>query len=58
VIAAHKGGVHRLGGHEDHFQIDALLAVEPFVVGDMKRQEANIGRLNSHSNFFERRLCV
>jgi hypothetical protein len=57
-IAAHKSRVHGLSGHENHFQIDPLFAVKSFVEGDMKRQEANIGRLNSHPNFFERRLRV
>src|SRR6476660_8918130 len=44
-IAAHKSGVHRLSGHENHFQIDSLLAVKSFGIGDMEWQKTDIGGL-------------
>ena len=55
-IAAHEGGVDRLGRHENGFQVDALLAVVTFMVGEMKRQKADVVGLDAEADSFRRRL--
>src|SRR5919108_5976726 len=53
-IAAHECCVDRLRGHKDDLQIDSLLAIEALMISDMKRQKADIGRLDSHPDFSHR----
>ena len=52
-IAAHEGRVDCLGRHENHFQVDSLLTVKSFVIGDVKRQKADVGGLDPHPDSFE-----
>jgi hypothetical protein len=44
--------------HEDGFQLDPLFPVESFVIGGVKWQKADVGGLNAHPDFFDRRLRV
>ena len=57
-IAAHEGGIDRLGRHENGFQVDALLAVEAFMIGEMKRQKADVVGLDAEADFFRSALCA
>src|SRR5262249_53111523 len=51
-VAPHEGRIDRLGGHENHLEIDALLAIETFVISDVERQKADVGRLDTHPDPF------
>jgi hypothetical protein len=50
-VAAHEGGIDRLGSHENHFEIDSLVAVESLVIGNVERQKTDVGGLDAHSDF-------
>ena len=57
-IAAHERRVDGLSGHEDRFEIDALFTIKSFMIRNVERQEADVRRLDTHSDFFDGGLAV
>src|SRR4029077_10636581 len=55
-VSSDEGCIDRLGGHENRLEVDSLIAVETFVIRHMERQKADVGRLDTHSDFSHRWL--